>query len=62
MDDKYNIGKYKIGDKVVTEKEHFSMSGAFPIGTEVTVIDVSYRGYDIQNANGERIIEIGWEI
>lgn len=52
----------KIGDKVTTTIEHTSLSGHMEIGTEVTVTGISYRGYDIMDNDGNRIIEIGWVI
>ena len=52
----------KIGDKVKTTQRHESLSGYFEVGTDVTIIDISGRGYDIQDDEGNRIIEVGWII
>lgn len=53
----------KIGDWVYTKKIHETPAGAFTIGSYVQVIDIDpMRGYAIQDADGNRMIEIGWEI
>lgn len=52
----------KIGDAVKTTIIHESSAGYFKIGTLVKVIDISERGYDIEDEEGNRIIEIGWII
>lgn len=49
----------KIGDTVQTTVIHKSSAGYFEIGTIVTVIGIGDRGYDIQDKDGNRIIEIG---
>ena len=53
---------YDIGEKTKTTVIHDSCAGYFEIGTEVTVIGVSERGYDIQDDEGNRVEEIGWTI
>ena len=53
---------YEIGERVKTTIKHESMSGYFEIGTEVTVIGESERGYEIQDDEGNEMIEIGWII
>jgi len=50
------------GDVVITEKEHSSCSGTFEIGTKVTVIGRTERGYDIEDEFGNKMYEIGWVI
>lgn len=50
------------GDIVYTSKEHSSLSGTFEIGTKVTVIGRTLKGYDIEDELGNRICEIGWVI
>ena len=57
---KYN--SIKIGDIVKTTIKHTSCAGYFEEGTIVKVIGVSYRGYDIEDEEGNRILEIGWTI
>ena len=52
----------KIGDTVKTTIIHDSDSGYFEIGTLVKVIDISERGYDVEDEDGNRMIEIGWVI
>lgn len=53
----------KIGDWVHTTKRHEFMSGVFTKGSYVKVIDIDpVRGYAIQDADGHRMIEIGWTI
>ena len=51
-----------IGDWVVTKKIHCSCAGYFEVGTEVQIIGVSIRGYDIKDCQGNIVREIGWEI
>jgi len=58
---KYKNG-YEIGDRTKTTVIHESSAGYFEIGTEVTVIGIGERGYDIKDDEGNRILEIGWEI
>lgn len=52
----------QVGDTVETTVMHESLSGYFEIGTTVTVIGISDRGYDIQDEYGHQIIEVGWTI
>lgn len=52
----------KIGDKVKTTKKHSNSVGYFEIGTIVEVIDITDRGYDIQDEEGNKILELGWII
>ena len=53
----------KIGYWVHTTKRHESMSGVFTKGSYVKVIDIDpVRGYAIEDADGNRMIEIGWTI
>ena len=51
-----------LGKWVYTTKVHESLSGYFEIGTKVKVIDKSYRGYDIEDEFGNRMLECGWII
>lgn len=53
----------KIGDWVYTTKRHESLSGVFTKGSYVKVIDIDpMRGYAIQDADGNQMVEIGWTI
>ena len=51
------------GDWVYTTKVHESLAGTFTIGSYVQIIEIDpMRGYGIQDADGNMMIEIGWEI
>lgn len=52
----------EIGDWVVTKKIHSNGAGYMDVGTEVKIIGVSIRGYDIEDDEGNIVREIGWEI
>jgi len=54
--------RYEIGERTKTTILHDSCAGFFEIGTEVTVTGIGPRGYDIEDDDGNRIIEIGWVI
>lgn len=51
---------FEIGDWAVTTKRISCFARHFDIGTRVQIIDVSGRGYDLMDENGNRIIETGW--
>lgn len=51
-----------IGDTVKTTVKHENFAGYFEEGTLVKVINISERGYDIEDMDGNRILEIGWVI
>lgn len=53
---------YKIGDWVPTTRVHESMAGKFTKGSLVKIADIGERGYSIEDENGNRVVEIGWEI
>lgn len=57
---KYN--PIKIGDTVRTTMIHENFAGYFEIGTLVKVINITNRGYDIEDEKGNKILEIGWTI
>ena len=57
---KYN--SIKIGDEVKTTIEHVNFAGYFEVGTIVKVINITNRGYDIEDEKGNKILEIGWTI
>lgn len=52
----------EIGDRVKTTKIHRLEYGYFEKGTEVTVVGISERGYDIMDDEGNKMVEIGWTI
>lgn len=51
---------YKVGDKAVLTKDHSNFMGTMKAGTEVTIIGEGYRGYDIEDAEGNKITECGY--
>ena len=54
---------HQIGDFVVTTKQHESMEGIFLKGSTVIITDIDpIRGYSIEDEDGNRMVEIGWEI
>ena len=57
---KYN--SIKIGDTVKTTVKHSNLVGYFEEGTIVKVIGITDRGYDIEDEEGNKILEIGWVI
>lgn len=54
--------QYEVGDRVKTTLIHESLGGYFEVGTEVTIIGISERGYDIKDDEGNCVMEIGWII
>lgn len=53
----------KIGDWVITTKDHESLRGTMLKGSKVQIIDIDWmRGYAIQDEEGNRVVEIGWII
>jgi len=53
----------KIGDWVITRKRHESMAGIFTEGSKVKIIGIDpIRGYDIEDEQGNKMLEIGWKI
>lgn len=57
-----NYYRYKIGERKKTTVIHETFEGYFEIGTEVTVIAIGERGYDIKDDEGNIIREVGWKI
>lgn len=51
-----------IGDWLITKKTHTNFDGTMEVGTEVKIIGVGIRGYDIEDAGGNIVREIGWEV
>lgn len=64
-DKKYGICKnkngFEIGDWATTTKKVDSCAGYFEKGTKVKVIGKSYRGYDLEDEYGNRVIETGYD-
>ncbi len=59
---KSNVGK-EIGDWVITAQDHECLAGVMLKGSKVKIIDIDpVRGYGIMDEDGNRVIEIGWEI
>lgn len=53
----------QIGDWVITQKPHENFAGTMCVGSYVQIIDIDpVRGYGIQDEEGNKVIEIGWEI
>ena len=51
-----------IGDWLITKKTHTNFAGTMEVGTEVKIIGVGIRGYDIEDDEGNIVREIGWEV
>ena len=53
----------KIGEWVITTKEHSTLIGTFTVRSRVKIVDIDpIRGYAIEDAKGNRMCEIGWII
>lgn len=50
----------KIGDWALTTQRVDSCAGYFEKGTKVKIIGQSYRGYDLEDEYGNRILETGF--
>lgn len=53
--------EYEVGDWAYTKRKIDTFGGYFEKGTEVKVIGVSERGYDLEDKDGNRIIETGFD-
>ena len=51
---------FEKGQKVKTTRKFESCTGYFEVGSIVTIIGVGPRGYDIQDDNGNKILECGF--
>lgn len=59
----YISNEKKICDWVFTTKRHESLNGIFTKGSKVKIVGIDpVRGYDIEDENGNKMYEIGWEI
>jgi hypothetical protein len=52
----------EVGDTVILEREVSCMAGTFTKGSKVKIVGSSYRGYNIEDEEGNRIIEVGYDI
>lgn len=50
----------QIGERVKTTRKISSFGGYFEKGSIVTIIGKGEHGYDIQDDEGNRIVECGW--
>jgi hypothetical protein len=58
-----NVMGHKVGDRVVTTRDHTALVGTMQAGTEVIVTAIDdMRGYSIVDDEGNRLIECGWEL
>lgn len=57
---KHNNG-FEIGETVVTKRKVDSCAGYFEKGTQVKIVGISERGYDLQDEYGNRVIETGFD-
>ncbi len=54
---------FNIGDWTKTTMEHESLSGIFTKGSKVKITDIDpIRGYSIEDEDGNKMIEIGWNV
>ena len=51
----------KVGDICVTTRILDNFNGYFEIGTEVKVIDIGQRGYDLEDNYGNQMLETGFD-
>lgn len=56
-----NKNGFEIGDWAITTKKVDSCAGYFEKGTKVKVIGKSYRGYDLEDEYGNRVLETGYD-
>lgn len=52
---------FKVGDWAVTARQVDSFKGYFEKGTRVKVIGKSCRGYDLEDEDGNKILETGYD-
>ena len=50
-----------VGEKVKTTRRISAGGGYFEKGSVVTITAIGDRGYDVEDEDGNRIIECGWE-
>ncbi len=52
---------FQAGDIVLTSRKVDSYAGYFEKGTLVCIVNISERGYDLEDAHGNRITETGFD-
>lgn len=50
----------QVGDVAVTTRVVETFGGYFEPGTQVTITEISERGYGFTDENGNRAVETGW--
>lgn len=60
--DAENKHKYKVGDKLITTKDHEQLNGMFTKDSEVVVVAITAKGYSIADSDGNFLSDIGWII
>ena len=53
--------KVEVGDWVETTRKVDSCAGYFEKGTKVKITGITYRGYDLEDEYGNRVIETGFD-
>ena len=56
-----NNNGFEVGEWATTKRKVDSCAGYFEKGTKVKVIGKSYRGYDLEDEYGNRVIETGYD-
>ena len=56
-----NNNGFEVGEWATTKRKVDSCGGYFEKGTKVKVIGKSYRGYDLEDEYGNRVIETGYD-
>ena len=51
----------KVGERVITTRNLNNFAGYMEKGSEVTVIGIGERGYDIEDDEENQILECGWD-
>lgn len=52
---------FEVGEWATTKRKVASCAGYFEKGTKVKVVGKSYRGYDLEDEYGNRVIETGYD-
>lgn len=52
---------FQAGDIVLTSRKVDAYAGYFEKGTLVCIVNISERGYDLEDAHGNRITETGFD-
>ena len=54
--------RIEVGDWIVLTKNIYVYGGVFETGSKVKITNEGERGYDIEDADGNRANEVGFEI